>query len=50
MTILGYVAFDWVAPKLDVQKELAENRNIAVAIVVAALILAAAWIVTTAIS
>lgn len=50
MTILGYKAFDWVTPRLDVQKELAENRNIAVAIVVAALILAAAWIVTTAIS
>ena len=36
LMILGYKAFDWVTPKLDVEKELMDNKNLAVAIVVAA--------------
>jgi uncharacterized membrane protein YjfL (UPF0719 family) len=36
LMILGYKAFDWVTPKLDVEKELMEKHNIAVGIVVAA--------------
>ncbi len=36
LMILGYKAFDWVTPKLDVEKELMDNKNVAVAIVVGA--------------
>lgn len=35
----GYKVFDWITPKLDVERELAENRNVAVAIVIAALLI-----------
>jgi uncharacterized membrane protein YjfL (UPF0719 family) len=49
MTILGFKAFEWATPRLNVEKELAENRNVAVAIVAAAVILATAWVVTVAI-
>ena len=36
LMILGYKAFDWVTPKLDVEKELMDKQNLAVAIVVGA--------------
>ena len=36
LMILGYKAFDWITPKLDVEQELSEKQNIAVAIVIAA--------------
>lgn len=45
MMVLGYKVFDWVTPKLDVEKELGENRNVAVAIVIGSLILAVAVVV-----
>jgi putative membrane protein len=49
MLIVGYKVFDFVTPGIDVEKELAEKNNIAVAIVVGALFLAIAWVVSTAI-
>lgn len=39
LMILGFKAFDWVTPKIDVQKELAERNNTAVAIVVASVVI-----------
>jgi putative membrane protein len=39
LVLLGVKIFDWITPRLDVPKELAENKNVAVAIVVAAIIL-----------
>lgn len=39
LMILGYKAFDWITPRLDVEKELSENHNLAVAIVIAAVII-----------
>ncbi|HWE94027.1 MAG TPA: DUF350 domain-containing protein [Tepidisphaeraceae bacterium] len=39
LMLLGFKLFDWITPRMDVQKELAENHNIAVAIVIAATIL-----------
>jgi putative membrane protein len=39
LMLLGFKLFDWITPRLDVEKELAENHNIAVAIVIAATIL-----------
>jgi putative membrane protein len=44
LLLLGYWLFDWITPKIDVQKELAENKNMAVAVVVAALLLGIAYI------
>jgi len=50
ITMLGFKAFDWVTPKIDVQKELAERNNTAVAIVTAAVILGVAYVAAHAIS
>jgi len=40
----GFKVFDWITPKLDVEKELAE-KNMAVAIVVGAVLIAIGLIV-----
>jgi uncharacterized membrane protein YjfL (UPF0719 family) len=50
LTLLGYKVFDWSATRIDVQKELAENHNIAVAIVAAAVIIGIAMVVSAAIA
>ena len=42
LLLLGYWLFDRITPRLDVQKELCE-KNVAVAIVVAALLLGIAY-------
>jgi putative membrane protein len=39
LTVFGFKLFDWLTPRIDVERELAENHNVAVAIVVAAIIL-----------
>lgn len=43
LLLLGYWLFDWITPKIDVQKELTE-KNMAVAVVVAALLLGIAYV------
>jgi putative membrane protein len=50
LTLLGYKVFDWLAPRIDVQRELTENRNVAVAIVAAAVIIGVAMVVSAAIT
>ncbi len=50
LILIGFKAFDWITPKIDVQRELTENKNIAVAIVVAALIIAVAIVISKAIA
>ena len=50
LALLGYKMFDWITPKIHVEQELAEKQNIAVAIVVAAIIFSVAYVVATAIS
>lgn len=47
--LLGFKLFEWITPKLDVEKELAE-KNVAVAIVVAGFMLAIGYVVAKAIS
>ncbi len=47
LMLLGIKAFDWIMPKLDIQKELVEKTNIPVAIVCAALILGICYIVAS---
>jgi len=44
LIIAGYRIFDWVSP-IDVEKELSEKNNIAVAIVCAAVIIGIAIVV-----
>jgi uncharacterized membrane protein YjfL (UPF0719 family) len=48
LTIAGYKIFDWITP-IDVEKELSERQNIAVAIVCAAVILGIALVISAAI-
>lgn len=50
LILIGFKAFDWITPKIDVQRELTENKNIAVAIVVAALIIAVSVVISKAIA
>jgi uncharacterized membrane protein YjfL (UPF0719 family) len=45
LAMLGFKVFDWITPHMDIQKELAEKQNIAVAIVCAAIILGICYIV-----
>jgi putative membrane protein len=49
LLIAGYKLFDWITPQVHVQRELSE-KNIAVAIVVAALLLGVAYIVAHVVS
>ncbi len=45
LAVAGFKAFDWITPKIDIQRELAEKNNIAVAIVCAAIILGVCYVV-----
>jgi uncharacterized membrane protein YjfL (UPF0719 family) len=49
LAILGFKAFDWITPRIDIQRELAEKNNLAVAIVVAAIVLGVCHIVAVAV-
>ncbi|HYE17307.1 MAG TPA: DUF350 domain-containing protein [Tepidisphaeraceae bacterium] len=48
LTVLGYKVFDWITPHIDVEKELADKQNVAVAIVCGALILGIAIVAAAA--
>lgn len=45
LMVLGFKAFDWITPELNVEKELSEKHNLAVAIVIAAAILGISFII-----
>jgi len=49
LVFIGYKIFDKITPRIDVEKELSEKHNVAVAIVIAALILGVSYIVAHAI-
>jgi len=49
MMMLGFKLFDWITPKLDIEKELSE-KNLGVAITLAALFIGLGLIVAHAIS
>ena len=49
LALVGYKLFDWLTPKLHVEHELAEKHNIAVAIVIAAVILGSCIVVAATI-
>ncbi len=45
LALLGFKLFDWVTPRIDVERELSEKHNVAVAIVCAAVILGICYVV-----
>jgi putative membrane protein len=45
LVVLGFKVFDWITPIIDVERELAEKSNMAVAIVTASIILGLCYIV-----
>ena len=47
---LGYKVFDWIMPRVDFQKELAEKNNTAVGLVIAAIIIGVALVIAAAMS
>ena len=50
LMLLGFKIFDRMTPKLDLEKELGENKNIAVAIVIASVIIGISIVVAAAMS
>ena len=50
LMLLGFKIFDWMTPRIDLEKELGENKNIAVAIVLASVIIGIAIVVAAAMS
>jgi putative membrane protein len=49
LVIFGFKVFDWITPKIDIQHELSEKHNVAVAIICAAVILGVSCIVAVAV-
>jgi len=49
LAVLGFKVFDWITPRIDIQRELGEKHNIAVAVVVAAVVLGICHIVAVAV-
>jgi putative membrane protein len=47
LAVLGFKVFDWITPRMDIQRELAEKNNVAVAIVCGAIILGVCYVVAT---
>jgi putative membrane protein len=45
LTLLGFKLFDWITPRIKIEHELSEKHNIAVAIVVGAVIIGICLIV-----
>ena len=50
LTALGFKVFDWITPKINIEHELTQGHNIAVAIVMAAAILGISAIAVAAIA
>ena len=50
LMLLGFKLFDWMTPKLDLEKELGENKNVAVAIVIASVIIGISIVIAAAMS
>jgi putative membrane protein len=47
LAALGFKVFDWMLPKIDFQKELADKQNVAVAVLCSAIILGTFYLVAT---
>ena len=49
LALVGFKAFDWLTPRLDIQRELGEKHNIAVAILIGAVLLGVCHIIAQAV-
>jgi putative membrane protein len=49
LVILGFKVFDWITPRIDIQRELGEKHNVAVAIVCAGVIIGICIVISRAI-
>jgi putative membrane protein len=49
LVVFGFKLFDWLLPKVDVERELAEKGNVAVAIVMAAVVLGVSAVIVASI-
>ena len=49
LTAFGFKVFDWIMPKIHVETELAEKHNMAVAVVMAAVIIGISIVVAAAV-
>jgi putative membrane protein len=49
LAALGFKVFDWITPRLDIERELGERNNLAVAILMGAVILGVCYIIATAV-
>jgi amino acid transporter len=49
LMLLAMKIFDWISPRIDVQTELVEKKNMPVAVVVAAIVAGVSYIVGIAI-
>jgi uncharacterized protein DUF350 len=49
LALVGFKAFDWLTPRIDIQRELGEKHNIAVAILVGAVLLGVCHIIAQAV-
>ena len=47
LVLLGFKLFDWITPRMNIEKELAEKNNIAVAIVVGSIIIGVCYLVAS---
>ena len=45
LVLLGFKLFDWITPRIDIEKELAEKHNIAVAVVVGSMIFGVCYVI-----
>jgi putative membrane protein len=50
LILFGFKVFDWMTPGIKIEHELAEKHNIAVAIVIAAMILAVSIVIAAAVT
>jgi putative membrane protein len=50
LAVAGFKIFDWLSPKIDIQRELGEKGNIAVAVVSGAVIVGVSIIVAAVIN
>jgi hypothetical protein len=49
LALVGFKAFDWLTPRLDIERELGEKHNVAVAILVGSVLLGVCYIIAQAV-
>jgi putative membrane protein len=49
LAVLGFKVFDWITPRINIQHELGEKHNIAVAILMGAVVLGICHVIAAAV-